>query len=48
MNEKVDNACILKKPLFQTITSVVIFERIPGKLQRKKWKGDGYHCVSYG
>ena len=47
MNEKVDNACIPKKRLFQTIRSALVFDKIPGKLQKKKWEGDGYHCLSY-
>jgi len=36
MNEKVDNACIPKKRLFRTIRSALVFNKIPGKLQKKK------------
>ena len=36
MNEKVDNACIPKKSLFRTIRSALVFNKIPGKLQKKK------------
>ena len=34
MNEKVDNACIPKKSLFRTIRSALVFDKIPGKLQK--------------